>query len=151
LCLVYPMLPVSHSWSPFQFFAFQTKYAKQNVVLKIIDAKRYALIVIIKHEHYNTIYALTFVLRWESQISTERSVYHKLWVPYKQTLTLLILFCYFLFENGILCCDMGLNPAHGKMYSIQLYMIHFFKWIATGRWSSPSTRFLQTIKLTDRI
>jgi hypothetical protein len=25
-------------------FAFQTKYAKQNVVLKIIDAKRYALI-----------------------------------------------------------------------------------------------------------
>ena len=25
-------------------FAFQTKYAKQTVVLKIIDAKRYALI-----------------------------------------------------------------------------------------------------------
>jgi hypothetical protein len=28
--------------------------------------------VIIKHEHYNTIYALTFLLRWESQKSTER-------------------------------------------------------------------------------
>ena len=39
--------------------------------------------VIIKHEHYNTIYALTFLLRWESQKSTERSVYHKLCVPYK--------------------------------------------------------------------
>jgi hypothetical protein len=64
--------------------------------------------VIIKHEHYNTIYALTFLLRWECQKSTERSVYHKLCVPYKQPLTLFILFCYFFLENGILCCELGI-------------------------------------------
>jgi hypothetical protein len=130
--------------------------------------------VIIKHGHYNTIYALTFLLRWESQKSTERSVigtnwpllswsigswisdymckqcqspltlwawiplmarctrynfpwyicfselrqddrkstersvYHKLCVPYKQPLTLLIFVCYFLLENGILCCELGI-------------------------------------------
>jgi hypothetical protein len=54
--------------------------------------------VIIKHEHYNTIYALTFLLRWESQKSTERSEYHKLCVPYKQPLTLLILLWYFFWR-----------------------------------------------------
>jgi hypothetical protein len=44
---------------------------------------------------------------------------------------------------------MSLNPAHGKMYSIQLYMIHFFQCIATGRWSSPSTPVTPNNK-TDR-
>jgi hypothetical protein len=42
---------------------------------------------------------------------------------------------------------MSLNPAHGKMYSIQLYMIHFFQWIAVWLvWKSTchnKTRTLQ--------
>jgi hypothetical protein len=45
---VYSLLIITLCWSFVddmnRLFAFQTKYAKQNVVLKIIDAKRYALI-----------------------------------------------------------------------------------------------------------
>ena len=45
---VYSLLIITLCWSFVDdmnsLFAFQTKYAKQNVVLKIIDAKRYALI-----------------------------------------------------------------------------------------------------------
>ena len=33
---------------------------------------------------------------------------------------------------------MILNPVHGKMYSIQLYMIHFFSELRQDDWSSPS-------------
>ena len=33
---------------------------------------------------------------------------------------------------------MSLNPAHGNMYSIQLYMIHFCQRLATGRCISMS-------------
>ena len=45
---VYSLLIITLCWSFVDdmnsLFAFQTKYAKQNVVLKIIDAKRYAFI-----------------------------------------------------------------------------------------------------------
>ena len=41
--------------------------------------------------------------------STELSVYHTLCVPYKQPLTLLILFCYLLLENGIQCCELAIS------------------------------------------
>jgi hypothetical protein len=47
-------------------------------------------------------------LRHVLYCTTERAVHHKLCVPYKQPLTLLILFCYFLLENGILCCELGI-------------------------------------------
>ena len=52
---------------------------------------------------------LNFLIAWESQKSTERSVYHNVCVPYKQPLTLLILLCYFLLVNGILCCEVGIK------------------------------------------
>ena len=64
---------------------------------------------IIKHEHHNEIYPLAFLLLGESQKSTERSVYHKLCVPYIHPLTLLILFCYFILENPIQCCRLGIS------------------------------------------
>jgi hypothetical protein len=45
---VHSLLIIALCWSFVDdmnsLFAFQTKYAKQNLVLKIIDAKRYALI-----------------------------------------------------------------------------------------------------------
>ena len=34
---------------------------------------------------------------------------------------------------------MSLNPAHGKVYSIQHYVIKFISEFATGRWVSPGT------------
>ena len=46
---------------------------------------------------------------------------------------------------------MSLNPAHGKMYSIQLYMIHFFSELRQDDGLLRVLRFLQTIKLTDKI
>jgi hypothetical protein len=44
-----------------------------------------------------------------------------------------------------------LNPVHGKMYSIQLYMIHFFSELRQDDGLLRVLRFLQTIKLTDKI
>ena len=46
---------------------------------------------------------------------------------------------------------MSLNPAHGKMYSIQLYMIHFVSELRQDDGLLSVLRFLQTIKLTDKI
>ena len=46
---------------------------------------------------------------------------------------------------------MSLNPVHGKMYSIQLYMIHFFSELRQDDGFLRVLRFLQTIKLTDKI
>ena len=46
---------------------------------------------------------------------------------------------------------MSLNPAHGKMYSIQLYMIHFVSELLQDDGLLSVLRFLQTIKLTDKI
>ena len=65
--------------------------------------------VIIKHDHNNKIYALYFLLRRECTKSTELSVYHKLCGPYKQPLTLLILFCYLFLENGIQYRVLGIS------------------------------------------
>ena len=31
------------------------------------------------------------------------------------------------------------NPAHGDVYSIQIYMIEVCQWLATGWWFSPGT------------
>jgi hypothetical protein len=60
-------------------------------------------------------------------------VYHKVFVPYKQPLTLLILFCYLLLDFPLQLQSApistnvtSLNPAHGNVYSIKLDMIHFF-------------------------
>ena len=44
---------------------------------------------------------------------------------------------------------MSSNPAHGKEYSIQHYMIKVCLWLATGRWFSPGTPASSTNK-TDR-
>ena len=46
---------------------------------------------------------------------------------------------------------MILNPVHGKMHSIQLYMIHFFSELRQDDGLLRVLRFLQTIKLTERI
>ena len=45
--------------------------------------------------------------------------------------------------------DMSLNPAHGKVYSIHLYMIHLVIDLQQNDGFSRVFRFLQTIKLTD--
>jgi hypothetical protein len=46
---------------------------------------------------------------------------------------------------------MSLHPAHGKMYSIQLYMTHFFSELRQEDGLLRVLRFLQTIKQTDKI
>jgi len=46
---------------------------------------------------------------------------------------------------------MSLNPAHAKTYSIQLYMIHFFSELRQDDGLLRVLRFLQIIKLTDKI
>ena len=47
--------------------------------------------------------------------------------------------------------SMSLNLAHGKMYSIQLCMIHFVSELRHDDGLLRVLRFLQTIKLTDKI
>ena len=71
-------------------------YILWNVYLTGCSGSCERVHAIIKYEHHNQMYALAFLLRWENQKSTELSVYHKLCVPFKQPLTLLILFCYLL-------------------------------------------------------
>ena len=46
---------------------------------------------------------------------------------------------------------MSLNPAHGKMYSIQLHMLHFFSELRQDDGLLRVLQFLQTMKLTDKI
>jgi hypothetical protein len=51
----------------------------------------------------------------------------------------------------IITNSMSLNPTHAKMYSIQLYMIHFFSELRQDDSLLRVLRFLQTIKLIDKI
>jgi hypothetical protein len=41
------------------------------------------------------------------------------------------------------------NHAHGELYSIQLYLIQVYQWLATGQWFSLGTPVSSTNK-TDR-